>query len=202
MVKTSKIIATLGVAAGLGVALLPVASHATDPSDTTDGNQVKVNVADTIEVTVTEAYKTGSAIAVDNSNSFKSEDGLVHTVNVSGTTYNDYDLTMYESAHNGALTHTGGSATIPSLTAAADELSKGSWGVKFSGKNNETYSTQWNGVGTSTAQTAIYTHTSTKHTTDYDDDFKVKYGVYAADNQLAGEYTATIVYSATAAASI
>ncbi len=205
MVKTSKIIATLGVAAGLGIALLPVASHATDPIDTTDGTTVTVNVADTIAVAVEASdvhYTTGSAIVVDSTNEFKNEDGLYHDVHVSGTTYNDYTLTMYESANDGALKHVSANATIPTFTTAVDNLAEGTWGMKYSGKNDTTYSSKWNGVGTQSSPATIYSASSTKHSEYYNDTFKVKYGVYAAEDQLAGQYTATIVYSATAAASI
>lgn len=198
--KSAKIIATLGVAAGLGVALLPLATYAVDPSDATEGTVVKVKVSDSIAVEVTAENYTDSTNAIVVAQGEENVNGLIHTVNVKGNTRNDYNL--YVSGKDGKtdLQHkqvTG--AKIPTLSADAENLTAGSWGYQYSGIDNETYNGTWKKVqGSVGAAAAIHTAGSAR-TGNYDENYKVKYGVKAAPNQLSGEYEATVVYTATAA---
>jgi len=53
MTKTTKIIAALGVVAGLGVASLPLSSYAADSASVSGTTQVNVNVTEAISMTIT-----------------------------------------------------------------------------------------------------------------------------------------------------
>ncbi|MBQ6320784.1 hypothetical protein IJI17_00985 [Candidatus Saccharibacteria bacterium] len=202
MVNSKKLIAGLGVVAGLGVAMLPLTSYAVDPSDATTGNVVRVNVADTISVSVTEAYASGNAIAVNQND--ENTSGLTHTVTVAGNTYNDYTLSVYAKDGETALKHTNvAGATIPTLTAAASSLTAGSWGYQYAtAAGGSTYNGTWQPVQASANEAArIHTASGTKDSA-YSEDWSVKYGVKTAETQLAGTYEATVIYTATASAAI
>ena len=217
MVNSKKVIAGLGVVAGLGVAMLPLTSYADDPSSTTTGNVVRVGVADTLTVSVVENYATsgrGGAgttedpyyISVEQNDSNTST--LVHTVTVDGTTYADYALTMYSTTDGAKLIHTQTSdAYFSPLSADSESLSAGTWGFQIKDNQAATPALDgiWHKVGTADAQTTIHaagTTTADKHTSHYTETYDIQYGVKAAENQLAGLYEGTVVYAATAAASL
>lgn len=191
MVNSKKIIAGLGVVAGLGVAMLPLTSYAiddTEPSAANAGYIVRVGVADTLAIesveelwtTSTTGYGgTGGAnagsqyIAVaqgeTNLNSF------AHIVRVKGSTRNDYGLYMYGIGANGGdatdLTHTAVStATFESTTGGAS-LSEGTWGAKVSAAasaaptdlDSVTFSGNWLAIGTLGTGSDITTSMTTLH---------------------------------------
>ncbi|MBR5620925.1 hypothetical protein IKW75_00325 [Candidatus Saccharibacteria bacterium] len=60
MSKTTKIIAALGIVAGLGVAALPAFTYATDPVSTTGDVEVQVEVLPAIAMTITGNNDTGT----------------------------------------------------------------------------------------------------------------------------------------------
>ncbi|MBQ8996437.1 hypothetical protein IJ095_00180 [Candidatus Saccharibacteria bacterium] len=176
MVNSKKIIAGLGVVAGLGVAMLPLTSYAiddTEPSAANAGYIVRVGVADTLAIeSVSELWTTtstkygGSDGANDGTQYIAVAQGatndstFAHIVRVKGSTRNDYGLYMYGiGANNGDatdLTHTATtSATFESTTGGA-ELGAGEWGAKVSAASasaptnldNVTFSGNWLAIGT------------------------------------------------------
>ena len=197
MLNSKRIIAGLGVVAGLGVAMLPLTSYADTVSDTSDAETITVNVADTISVSVSATYASGSAIAVNQGE--ENTAGLTHTVTVAGNTYNDYTLTV--AASNTNLVHSSvSSATIPTLSEASSTLSAGSWGYQYTtAAGGSAYNGTWQPL--STSGSTIHSASGTKSTT-YSEDWGVKYGVKAAENQLSGTYTTTVTYTATANAAV
>lgn len=213
MVTSKKLIASFGVVAGLGAAMLPLTTYATDPSDTSDAMTVRVGVADTLSVSATETYATsgkgtdteGDYIAVEQGE--ENVNTLTHTVTVAGTTYNDYTLSMYASDGNsGKLVHTEtDSAYFSPLASSATSLSAGTWGFQYKDNQATTpaYNGSWLPVGTSaSSMTTIHSDDSAKHTAKYEETYEILYGVSAAENQLAGIYEAEVTYYATATSSL
>ncbi len=200
MVNSKKLIAGLGVVAGLGVAMLPLTSYAEVIDNATTGNVVRVKVSDTIAVTVTETYADGNAISVNQGE--ENLAGLTHAVRVKGNTYNDYTLSVYAKDEQTALKHTQKNTnTIPTLTAAADSLTAGSWGYQFSTTaGGSTYNGQWKPIQASANENAVIHPANGVKDAPYDETWSVKYGVKAAENQLSGTYEATVIYKAAATA--
>lgn len=231
MVNSKKIIAGLGVVAGLGVAMLPLASYAIDNTNVATGYVVRVGVADTLAIeSVAELWDdegfggTGGAntgtqyISVAQGEANTST--FAHIVRVKGSTRNDYGLYMYGiGANNGNatdLTHSQTtSATFESTTGGAS-LEKGTWGAKVSAAataaptdlDSVTFSGNWLAIGTlgtgsdiTTSMTTLHAASGT-HDEAYDDYYTVLYGVSAADDQLAGTYEGKVVYYVTAANSL
>lgn len=200
MVNSKKVIAGLGVVAGLGVAMLPLTTFADEVSDTTEGNVVRVKVSDTIAVTVTETYAESNAISVNQGE--QNVAGLTHAVKVKGNTRNDYTLSVYAGSAGTALKHTAKDTnTIPTLAEDSETLSAGSWGYQFStAAGGSTYNGTWKPVQASANADAIIHGANGVKDAPYEETWNVKYGVKAAENQLSGTYEATVIYKAAATA--
>ncbi len=204
MVNSKKVIATLGVVAGLGTSVLPLASYATDPADVTK----------TIRATVNEYF----TLSVDSNTDMESETGtvtldvndtdssLIHTVNVTGNVYGGYDLKLGSKTSStsllfvadktkavGVAERYNSSINIPSSTSVAAGTS--AWGYKTSG--TQTFSGDWVTIKASGSEDTIYTNENTSNSS-FNDTRYVNYGISTSASQAAGVYEGQVVYSATA----
>ena len=204
MVNSKKIIASLGVVAGLGVAVLPLTSYAVEGEGV-----VKVGVEDSLAVTVTANYAANVTGGDDYMAVKQGEEKatLIHTVNVKGTTRHDYALTMHAKDNeksaiaNNILVHSDVDTAQIAPTAGAASLAKGTWGYKYS-TDSSSFSGNWKPVALTAATGSLKTASSTDRTAAYDENHYVNFGVNAADDQRAGYYEATVVYTATAASAL
>lgn len=209
MSKSTKIIAALGVAAGLGIAALPAATFA----DTSVAVPVRVNIEDTLAlsgITTGDFASTEGLDLVAGSYDVTSQTVFTATSNnnsgwhvtVAGT-----DDTTQQSGSTLYNATTGGQSIAPFSTAvpAADPGSDGDWigkagdsgwGIMLdnlatgvsAGANYSTSS--YMGV---TAAGNVVTSATTSGTAGKS--FTVKYGVRLADTQAAGDYKGNITYT-------
>lgn len=100
MLNSKKLLAGLGAVAGLGVAMMPLASvSAVDVTSDTPTGVIRAKIGETLSLTVAESYTDDSNDAVYNGHfvtigeNGKNEE-LKHTITVKGSTINDYKLTM------------------------------------------------------------------------------------------------------------
>lgn len=228
MVNSKKVIAGLGVVAGLGVAMLPLTTFATDATRSGDvytgtdaGHVVRVGVADKLSITVTEDYASagrggsesdGYHISVGQGG--ENYETLTHSIVVDGTTKADYALSMY--ADHTTLNHATGSDVFTSIASAGSSLAAGEWGFKMTGtetKSGETpafptthqFGTDWNPIGDSEHMTTIHSAGADRtqsYSGDRAEQYVLQYGVHARTDQLAGLYTATVTYVVSAAATL
>ena len=225
MVNSKKVIAGLGVVAGLGVAMLPLTTFATDATRSGDvytgtdaGHVVRVGVADKLSITVTEDYasagrgsdSTGYYIAVNQGQT--NANTLTHSIVIDGTTKADYTLQMY--ADHDTLDHASGSDTFATTDGTKSTLEKGTWGFQMTGietKTNGDFPTShsfgetWQKIGLSTAPTTIHAKGADRtqsYSGDRAEQYVLQYGAAAKDDQLAGVYTATVTYVVSANATL
>lgn len=210
MVNSKKLIAGLGVVAGLGVAMLPLTSYATEASEASGSaglNQVvRAQVAQVFTIKV-ESNKTitaanSEALAISSSTNPNTE--LQHTITVTGNVYGGYELKL------GAVDTTDlrfvrdsskdfwvsdrydSSVKIP--TGTSIDGSTSAWGYKAT--NTATSGTpdytgkSWTALSTTPAKIGENTANS------FDDKTYVNYGISASESQAAGVYEGKVVYSA------
>ena len=202
MVNSKKVIAGLGVVAGLGVAMLPLTSYA----ETTGTQTVRATVEEVLAITV----ENNKSIAADNDNAVAMDQNdldttLLHTINVTGNIYNGYtlnlkandsaDLRLVTSAASAASKTYSDSVKIPALTTpGALEAGTAGWGYKFS--DTTTFSSE-NWTGVTTAGADIKNFTNTDHAA-FNNNHYVSYGIATDDDQGAGTYETTVTYTVTA----
>ena len=214
MVKTSKIIATLGVAAGLGIALLPLASYATDPVET-----IEVNVAPEITLTVRNMNEKNEddeseltrKVTLNMSRSDENTT-IEHIINVDGNYDKGYSLTM-KPGGTGLVGTINTEASIPAISGSSlpdktKTIEQGGhgWGYRTSTTAADSsasligsYGDTWAGFTASDVSSGHSLHTdassTTKRTTAFDDDYYVNFGIVTASDEVADVYTQTITYS-------
>lgn len=172
MSKITKTIAALGVVAGLGVAALPLASYAVNPTTV----NLTASLDDSLSLSVTETelafdLENGGAVAKDTT------DATVTTNNASG-----YDLNIKAGAGGTALTD----GSSHSIEAGAAAQGTSAWGYNTDG--GDTYK----GVtaeDVSIASAAAPTEAAGTKTT-------ITVGVSADSTQEAGTYTGSFVLTA------
>lgn len=192
MVKTSKIIATLGVAAGLGVALLPLATYAE-----TDSETVNVEVSSWLTLAVTNNSETpdaGSATVAMQKGA--TDTSLQHIIEVSGNYNKGYELTM---AADHATLNGPSSRTIPSISGTSlPEPGTGAsghgWGYRVKAHGESDFPSAWNAIPTTA--TPIGGTTEAARTDVFDETTTVNFGIVTAEDEVAGTYTAEITYVA------
>ena len=220
MVNSKKVIAGLGVVAGLGVAMLPLTSYADAENPQTDTQVIRATVAQVFELDVTPnktITKTNIAqtLAIDKDTA---DTTLEHVVKVSGNAYSGYTLTMgsnnaYDSLRLvvdatkdfGADARYNANINIPAGTSVAAGTS--SWAYRSSeealataasGIEGDYTNATWTKVkaNTATADT-LKTNTNTSHTA-FEDTVYVNFGVATSEQQAAGVYEGEVIYTATA----
>jgi len=206
--KTTKIIAGLGVVAALGVAAVPLSTHA--QSTATAEDIVTINVLSTLYMSlVSETSETLNAGATDTANLHS--DVIVATGNTAG----GYDLTIQAKTGTDVnLTTSGGNMISGSATVLAPAAGSGSpfaggsytWGINSTAYSNTgVYGTGapiWS-AASATMPTTAATLIATTNTANASasaanaDVYRVLYGVTTASNQPSGSYSATNVYTLT-----
>ena len=190
MSKYSKIVATLGVITGLGIASLPLASFAA-PIPLVDGTPKTANVK--VKLTVGDAV----AIAVDSNdanagnaapNQTKSATSTVSyaTNKATGMTLTvkdqDTDTNMIVTGHTGTVA---GTDVIAAGTQGAT-AGQGQWSIKGGLLATDTAMVKSNETALKVAESSAPINT----------DVNVTYNISTGASQLPGTYEDTIVYTA------
>ena len=201
MSKSTKIIAALGVVAGLGVATLPLSSFAASTGDV----NVKVEVGSTISMTIDDADRSTTplekTVQMDNNDT---DESLTASIKVTTNDADGYILTVKDKAGDGAaLQPTLGtnSQTIPAFTVKQTDLSAlvtdtYGWGMKAANANsNATVATAFSGgYGFVTdADQAVVTVSGSAA----EDETTITYGIVTKDDQVADTYSTLITYTVT-----
>lgn len=171
MSKVTKTIAALGVVAGLGVAALPLASYAVNPTTV----NLTASLQDSLSLSVTE---TELAFALDNGGAVVTDEtaATVTTNNGKG-----YDLNI--KAGSGGTALTSGDYTIPAGPAAQGTSA---WGYNTDGGTDYTAVTASDvSIASSTAPTPTAGTTT-----------NITIGVSADATQEAGTYKGSFVLTA------
>lgn len=202
MSKSTKIIAALGVVAGLGVAALPLSSFAAETGDV----NVKVTVGSTISMTIDDADRSTvpleKAVTMDNNDV---DSSLTASIKVTTNDENGYILTVKDKAGDGAAlkpTSASNTQTIPAFTVKQTDLSALTtdtygWGMMATNANSSaTVSTAFSGgygFVTDTDQAVV-----TVDGTAAEDETTITYGIVTKDDQVADTYSNIITYTVTA----
>ena len=189
MSKTTKIIATLGVVAGLGVAALPMGAFAAD-SAATQEVEVTVTIGESISIAIdgdgTGTY-TDPNISVDMEQNSISEDQY-STISISTNSENGYKLTVKDSDDNTSLLNADdGVSTIPAGTSIA--AGTAAWAIKGG------LLTDYTAMVASDAEALVLAERDSA--TDGLETTTINYGFSTAPSQEQGAYKDTIVYTAT-----
>lgn len=202
MSKSTKIIAALGVVAGLGVAALPLSSFAAETGDV----NVKVTVGSTISMTIDDADRSTvpleKAVTMDNNDT---DESLTASIKVTTNDADGYILSVKDKAGDGAAlkpTLSTNTQTIPAFTVKQTDLSAlvtdtYGWGMKAANANTSaTVSTAFDGgYGFVTdADQAVVTATGTAA----EDETTITYGIVTKSDQVADTYSNLITYTVTA----
>lgn len=195
MSKYTKIIAALGIVAGIGVASLPLSTFAATTQDVT----VKVIIGEQLSLSVdsansdTEQTMTGSQVKTDEMKS---------TLKVSTNHQAGYKLVVADKDADTGLKHTvNNSLAIPAI-AARGTLASGTaaWGLQVNAAYSGTTisNTQWDPIPANTGTALVVRNSGALTTAVTDEESVVKYGVATAAGQPAGTYQDVITYTVTA----
>lgn len=175
MTKSTKIIAALGVIAGLGVAALPIGAFAASTQEVT----VKVNIDSSISLGVDQAM-TQVTMAPNQANTTSLKTKLtVATNNAAG-----YKLEVKDKDADTSLKS--GTNTIPAAASVAAGTS--AWNVKGGDKIFQS------GAAITAADQLVAESSAPVASAQTD----MTYGVSTASNQASGTYQDVITYTATA----
>lgn len=190
MSKYSKIVATLGVITGLGIASLPLASFAA-PIPLVDGTPKSANVK--VQLTVGDAV----AIAVDSNDANAGNAAPNQTKNATSTVSyatnkatgmtltvkdQDTDTNMTVTGHTGTVA---GTDVIAAGTQGA-VAGQGQWSIKGDLLATDTAMVKSNETALKVAESSAPINT----------DVNVTYNISTGASQLPGTYEDTIVYTA------
>ena len=218
MLNSKKLLAGLGAVAGLGVAMMPLASvSAVDVTSNTPTGVVRAKIGETLSLTVAESYTDDSSDTVYNGHfvtigeNGKSEE-LKHTITVKGSTINDYKLTMI--GYDGITTlrrvadttqEVGAAARYDSNTIATGTSIDGetsNWAYKYSADDSTYGSYTAIAAAHNNDNAVLHAPDSTTNTAGYTDLHYVKFGISASKNQLAGVYEGQVEYKAVATSAL
>ena len=199
MSKSTKIIAALGVIAGLGVAALPMASYAANTGDV----KVQIEVGSTISMTIdnTDASTTpvNKTKAMNNN---ETDSSLTAAIRVTTNSSDGYILEVKDKAGDGAALAaetSGNTDSIPAFSTKQTTLSSANagWGMQAANTNaNATVADAFSGGygGVTNSDQTVVTVTGTA-----DNDLTtVTYGIATKSDQVADTYSNIITYTATA----
>lgn len=182
MSKSTKVIAALGVVAGLGVAALPAFTYAA-----TADAEVEVTVTSSISIAVEGTDSTASKVSMAP-NELKEGGEFKSTIKVTTNNVAGYDATVKAKAEKDVNLTSSDSNTIP---AASGTLTAGTagWGYRVGTSGD------WVAVTTTEANIKNAGTNANGYTNDAT---VVEYGVATASAQPTGTYSATLTYTATA----
>lgn len=180
MKNITKLIAGLGVVAGLGAAMLPLGSYAASEQNV----ELSVTVGQALSVALSGSTHAISNMAVNTADTNTMKD----TVSVTCNSPQGYSLKLANTTADTALKTTDGKS-IPAL-AAEGPLNPGTsaWGVQIDGTGN------FKPVPANTSPMEI----KTKNNAVTNDATQVVYGVSVAPEQAPGEYKASLKYTVVA----
>ena len=190
MSKYSKIVATLGVITGLGIASLPLASFAA-PIPLVDGTPKSANVK--VQLTVGDAV----AIAVDSNDANAGNAAPNQTKNATSTVSyatnkaTGMTLTVKDQDTDTSMTVTGHTGTVAGtdVIAAGTQgavAGQGQWSIKGGLLTTDTAMVKSNETALKVAESSAPINT----------DVNVTYNISTGASQLPGTYEDTIVYTA------
>ena len=196
MSKSTKVIAALGVAAGLGVASLPAATFAA----TAQSRQVQIqaNVSESHTISVDDATKSTT-----NLNPGATDATLSSTITIDSNNPKGYSLTVAASGNENHVTdlwNSGASSAIAAFSSEQTTLSNETpgWGGKlasaYTGASGLT-ATGYNGF-TTTGSQVVYS--SNALASDIENEYVVNYGIALAPNQATGQYSGAVTYTLSA----
>lgn len=200
MSKSTKIIAALGVVAGLGVAALPLNSFAAETGDV----NLKVTVGSTISMTIDGADRSTTplekAVAMDNNDT---DSSLTASIKVTTNDADGYILSVKDKAGDGAAlkgAQAGNTQTIPAFTVKQTDLSAlvtdtYGWGMMATNANSTVATAFSGGYGfvTDTDQVVV-----TSSSAAAEEETTITYGVVTKDDQVADTYSNLVTYTVTA----
>lgn len=196
MSKSTKVIAALGVAAGLGVAALPAATFAA----TAQSRQVQItaNVGETHTIAV-----DANSVSTGDLNPGATDATLSSTITVDSNNPTGYSVTIAASGtegHVSDLWNAGASSAIPAFSTPQSTLTGGTagWGVKLGAAytgatvlNPDTYV----GLGATGSQ-VVYTNNAVSG--NLENEYVVNYGIALDSNQPTGAYSGAVTYTLSA----
>jgi len=191
--KSTKVIAGLGVVAALGMAVMPFAGAFAEGETKTGNVTVKYTINDNLSLALDSATQEAVITA-----------GTPHTTLTSTATVKGnsaYTLSVKSEGADANLDN-GNGATIAPMTTAAETPDAGKWGIKVAtttGANN-VFGANFNGVDT-TGKVIMDRQTLTGVLPETGDVATVTYGVHAANNQSAGVYKDVLTYTVAAVVS-
>lgn len=194
MSKSTKIIAALGVVAGIGVAALPLSTFAAANTSVT----FTVNIDDQLSLSADSGQ---SVLATTMTANQVNNDTLKSSLKVSTNNPKGYKLTVADADADTALVHTTSpTVKIPALSATGD-LASGTagWGIQV----NEAYpgtavsTTQWTPMVKNNETAIVVRNSGALSSAVSNQETIVKYGVATAAGQASGSYSDTISYTAT-----
>jgi len=175
--KSTKIIAALGVAAGLGASMLPVAGFAATSESSEE--TVKLVVAESVSIAVDATENSTDADAND-----KATSETPTTITAATSSTKGLNITVIDKDETTALVNgDNAKATIPAVDG---KLTAGTAG--------------WNITGGDLTNKAVPASTGTaltvyKGTTNEEKTVSMNYNFATASNQQAGTYTDVITYT-------
>ncbi|MBQ9017407.1 hypothetical protein IJ103_04215 [Candidatus Saccharibacteria bacterium] len=207
--KSTKIIAGLGVAAALGVAALPVATFATTNTHTTT---VNATIADSLTITINDVPAEAGASTSDTINF----NGVV-----AGTAYENAGSTKIEVATNIPTGYTLSAVSPTALSYSGQEATFAAAATPFTiseGASNRATTSEWGihvaktGSGTTLSGTSYKDLTAGQYVAvageidavsglnaDVDNTYTISYGLNAKTGMPSGDYAGSIQYTVTSA---
>ena len=204
--KSTKIIAGLGVAAALGVAALPVATFAEgEPADATGTVNLSATVSSDLTLTIATGGTSidfGSALSAGASSTAS---GATSVITVATNWPNGYEL---KGTSTGDLTSTDNQDNIAEFATASTITGTGAadgWGAAIALGNDVEFDTT-SAFNNLAAGQYLGFNGSTGRVIDkkaaqegaISNEYTVSYGLKTKADQASGTYTGTITYTATA----
>ena len=204
--KSTKIIAGLGVAAALGVAAIPVASFAEgEPQPASSTVNLSATIASDLSLTIAEggnsinfgnALSAGAASTAENATS---------VITVTTNWPNGYELTGKSTGDLAATGTTDKIAEFATASTISGEGAADGWGAHVAMKQGASFDntsafkdlTAGQYLGFNGATGRVIDKKAAK-SGQVSNDYTVTYGLKAKANQASGTYTGTIPYTATA----
>lgn len=188
MSKTTKIIAALGVVAGLGVAALPLTSYAANES-------VTLTVTVDPAISLSHSGTTSLTIAPNNADLTTASSTLrVSTNNLKG-----YKLTVNDADADASLVHATQNDKKIVTTTATPAAGTSSWAVQagaaYTGMGAG-LNTTWTKMPNNTETPLVIRNSGAVTSAITNESSVLKYGVGVADGQEAGVYSTQIVFTA------
>lgn len=175
----TKVIAGLGVVAGLGAAMLPLGTYASNEATAA----LSVNVGSAISVALSDSVHTIGSLAANA----KDETTMKDTVKVTTNNATGYILKAETTTSNNAMVAS--SNSIPAL-ASEGPLNAGTaaWGIKIDNSGNFKPVPASGGAGLNIKESSAPANAEAT---------QVNYGVATGTDQVSGNYQVSVKFTAT-----